>query len=392
MKSLVKKYGAPLYVYEARVIKDRYQKLAKNLNHPRLRIHYAVKANSNLEILRYLRKLGAGAETVSLGEVLISLKAGFKPKDIIYTCSNITKEELETLNKRKIRVNLDSLNQIKMWGELAPGTSISFRVNQGIGAGNHHHFITGGPESKFGIDVRQINKALALAKKYKLTVNGIQQHIGSGILNENKKIFIEAMMALLHTARRFPDLEFIDFGGGIGIPYRPNEKPLDLNRLGRSVVKILKEFEAVYGRKLNFVFEPGRYLIAEAGTLLVTVTDIKINPSKVFIGVNSGFNHLIRPAMYDSYHEIVNLSRQGGKKIKASIVGNICESADFFAKDRPIPLPKIGDALAILNAGAYGFSMSSNYNLRPRPAEVLIEANRARLIRRREKVETIIKN
>ena len=387
-ESLVKKYGTPLYVYEADTIKSRYSNLVENIKYSSLKVHYAVKANSNLYLLKLIKKLGAGAETVSLGEVLVSLKAGFKPNQIIYTCSNITKDELKSLIEKGIRVNLDSLSQIKLWGEIKPGSSISLRLNQGIGAGNHNHVITGGPESKFGVDIRQINEVQALARKYKLSINGIQQHIGSGILGE--ETFLKAMRALLKTAYRFPDLEFIDFGGGFGIPYRPNEKSLDLKHLGPLIVKTLRGFSKDYGRNLTIIFEPGRYLVAEAGTLLVQVTEIKKNPTKTFVGTDSGFNHLIRPAMYGSYHEVVNASRIKGKKVKVSVVGNICESADFFAKDRLLTIPRQGEILAILNAGAYGFSMSSNYDLRPRPAEVLIEGSRTKLIRRREKLEDII--
>ena len=387
-ESLVKKYGTPLYVYEADTIKSRYSNLVENIKYSSLKVHYAVKANSNLYLLKLIKKLGAGAETVSLGEVLVSLKAGFKPNQIIYTCSNITKDELKSLIEKGIRVNLDSLSQIKLWGEIRPGSSISLRLNQGIGAGNHNHVITGGPESKFGVDIRQINEVQALARKYKLSINGIQQHIGSGILGE--ETFLKAMRALLKTAYRFPDLEFIDFGGGFGIPYRPNEKSLDLKHLGPLIVKTLRGFSKDYGRNLTIIFEPGRYLVAEAGTLLVQVTEIKKNPTKTFVGTDSGFNHLIRPAMYGSYHEVVNASRIKGKKVKVSVVGNICESADFFAKDRLLTIPRQGEILAILNAGAYGFSMSSNYDLRPRPAEVLIEGSRTKLIRRREELEDII--
>ncbi len=295
IKSLAKKYGTPLYVYDVKIIKEHYRELVSNFKYPGIRIHYAVKANTNLQILKLFRELNAGVETVSLGEVLVSEKAGFNPNQIMYTCSNVTQDELKALIRRGIRVNLDSLNQIKAWGEMKPGSSISLRLNQGIGAGDHKHVITGGPESKFGIDISQINRAKTLAKKYGLSIRGIQQHIGSGILDE--KIFTDAMEVLLKTARQFPDLEFIDFGGGIGVAYRPTDTPLNLKRLGVSIAKTLKEFEKDYGRRLTFIFEPGRYLVNEAGTLLVTVTDIKRNPSKTFVGVDSGFNHLIRPAM-----------------------------------------------------------------------------------------------
>ncbi|MCH7759604.1 diaminopimelate decarboxylase [Patescibacteria group bacterium] len=380
-EDLIKKYGSPLYIYESEVIRKKYRELVTNINYKDVKIYYACKANINQQILKVFKKLGANIEAVSQGEVRLALKAGFKPNQIIYTCSNITDQELKFLIKNKITINLDSLNQFKKYGELNPNSSVSIRINQGIGAGHHQHVITGGPKSKFGIYFSRIEEVKKIAKQYNLNIAGIHHHIGSGILNE--KIFIKAMKALLKTARKFEHLEFIDFGGGFGIPYKPNQKNLAMKKLGREISQLFNDFCKFYGRKLTMIFEPGSYLIAEAGTLLTTVTDIKETPFKTFVGVDSGFNHLIRPIMYGAYHPILNASQIKGRKETVSIAGNICESGDLFAKNIKITKFKIGDILAILNTGAYGFSMSSDYNSRLSPAEIIISQGQAKIIRKR---------
>lgn len=369
-EDLVKKYGSPLYVYEKDVIKKRCSDLIENIDYEKLKIHYACKANTNLAILKILKREGCNIETVSKGEVLIALRAGFKPEQIIYTCSNIAEEELKFLLKNKILINIDSFGQLKKYGRLNPGGAVSIRINQGIGAGHHSHCITGGPESKFGIYFSRLGEVKKIAKQYDLKIIGVHQHIGSGILNE--AIFIKAMKALLRTAKELKNLEFVDFGGGFGVPYKPDEKPLNMRKLGRDISKLFNAFCQDYGKKLTMVFEPGRYLVCEAGTLLATVTDIKKTPFKTFVGVDSGFNHLVRPVMYGAEHQILNASRVRGAKEVVSVAGNICESGDLFAKQRKLTRFKEGDILAILNVGAYGFSMSSNYNSRPKPAEVLV--------------------
>jgi diaminopimelate decarboxylase len=381
---LAKTHGTPLYVYEADVIRQRYADLTQSIAYDKLRIHYACKANSNVEILKLLRAEGANVETVSKGEVLLAFQAGFWPAQIIHTCSNMSADELRFLLEYGITVNLDSLGQLQKWGEWKPGSSISIRINQGIGAGHHPHVITGGPESKFGIDVAQLDEAKALARSYGLKICGIHQHIGSNVLDAD--ILLQAMQALLQTAATFPDLEFVDIGGGLGVPYKPEEKPLNMRKLGREIGREFSKFCASYGRPLTLILEPGRYLVAEAGTLLTAVTDVKRTPFHTFVGVDTGFNHLIRPAMYGSYHPIINASKVRGKQEAICVAGNLCEAGDVFARDRLLTTCKEGDILAILNAGAYGYSMSSNYNSRPKPAEVLVSGNESRVIREREKV------
>lgn len=378
-ESLVKKYGSPLYVYDAEIIRRQYKALVDNIIYPRLKIHYACKTNSNLEIIKFLKNLGSAIETVSIGEVNLALEAGFDPMNILYTSGNISFEEQEAVMKKNVLMNLDSLTQIKRFGEIRPGGKISFRINQGIGAGWHTHTITGGPESKFGIDISQVGEVLQLTKKYNLKIIGIHQHIGSNILDEN--IFMKAINKLLETAKQFSDLEFIDLGGGFGMPYKSGEKSLDMQSLGNKITKALNKFTKEYGRELIMRFEPGRFLVAESGVLLANVTEIKRTPHKIFVGLNAGFNQLIRPAMYGAYHEIINASCVEGSKELVSVVGNICESADFFARDREITKFAEGDIAAILDSGAYGYAMSSTFNARSQPAEILVIGKTSRLIR-----------
>jgi len=379
---LAQRYGTPLYVYDEDVIRRRCTEFVRSIPYEKLKVYYAAKANTNLHILRIMRRLGAGLETVSPGEVLTGFRAGFKSDQILFTCSNIADEELRFLIQNRIMANLDSLNQLEKWGRLNPGSRMAVRINCGIGVGHHEHVVTGGHESKFGIYCAEVATAKRIAQAHRLKIVGVQQHIGSNILDHCA--LIEAAKALLEVARQFDGLDYVDFGGGFGVPYKPGEKRLRLRRFGREATALFNRFCEDYGKKLTMVFEPGRYLVAEAGVLLARITDIKTTPSKKFVGVDSGFHHLARPALYGSYHPIVNASRVRGKREVVSIAGNLCEAGDLFARDRAITRPTVGALIAILNAGAYGFSMSSTYNSRPRPAEVLVSGCRSRLIRPRE--------
>lgn len=383
-EDLVQQYGSPLYVYSAEIIREQVRSLTDNITYPKTHIHFACKANSNPEILKVLRKAGVFIETVSPGEIEIARKAGFKDHQIIFTSSNISKEELHWLIEQNITVNLDSLTQLKRWGEQKPHSTVAIRLNQGIGAGHHKTNITGGPDSKFGIDLQQLDEVIKLVEKYRLKVTTIHQHIGSGILNE--RIFMRAMEKLLETAMKFKDLEYLDFGGGFGVPYKDTQRPLDMQSLGRKISKRLHAFMKEYGRELTVRFEPGRYLIAESGVLLATVTDIKTTPYKVFVGTDTGFNHLIRPMLYGSYHRIVNASRVEGPQEVVSIAGDICESGDLFALDRSITKFNENDIVAIFNTGAYGYTMASMYSSRAIPAEVLVDGDKVKVIRKRRTI------
>ena len=382
---LTKKYGTPLYVYEASTIWERYHSLVDHIQYPHLKVHYAAKANANPAILRIIKQLGGNIEAVSRGKIELALKVGFKPEQIIYTCNGAEEEELKYLIKKKIRINIDSLEQLETWGKLNPGSEISLRLNLDIGAGSHIYITTGGQKSKFGIHISKIKDAKRIAKKYDLTIIGIHQHIGSDVLKPT--VFMKAMKALMEISHQFADLKFINFGGGFGVPYKENQKPLDTKEFGRSFDKLINKFVKEYGKELDVIIEPGRYLVAESGTLLAKVTDVKSNPSKTFVSTNTGMNHLIRQAMYFAYQKVSNASRTNGKKKKVTLVGNICESADIFAEDRMIANPKKDDIIAIHDSGAYGFTMSSFYNARVRPAEVLIDKGKARIIRKRQSLE-----
>ena len=368
-EKLVQKHGSPLYVYRKSVVEDRYQTLQRAFTYPHTKIYYACKANTHIGILETLKRRDAGLECTSRGEVEQALKAGFSPNRISYTCSNITQEELHWVMRKGITVHLDSLRQLSWWGAARPNSKVSLRINRNFGAGGNNHLITGGAESKFGIYYTHIPEALRIAKKYNLTVVGMHQHVGSSILTQ--KTFTHALRLILESAEHLPDLEFIDVGGGFGIPYQPGDTPLDIRKLGKEASEIFSRFCTAYGRRLDLWLEPGRYIVAEAGALLVTVTDIKTTPKHIFCGVNSGLNHLIRPMMYDSYHHIFNLSRPHAEKHKITVVGNVCET-DTFADKRSIPLPRVGDILLIADAGAYGYVMSSNYHLRAKPKEILL--------------------
>jgi diaminopimelate decarboxylase len=367
--TLTKKFGTPLYVYDGATIKQKCRELKRAL--PNAAWYYACKANTHPEIMRLVAKEGFGIEAVSPGEIKAALSAGVPVSKITFTCSNIEEAELVWVVKQKIRVHLDSLHQVEVIGKHFPGSNISVRLNQGIGAGHHSHVVTGGPHSKFGIDHSSIKDLTRIVKKCRLRVNGIHQHIGSNILKP--EIFLEAMDALLETAFLFPDLEYLDFGGGLGVPYKPGEKFLNVAVLGKKISRTISTFYKRYGREAVISFEPGRYLVAEAGFLAVIVTDIKRNPTKTFVGINSGFNHLLRPVLYNAYHEIINITRPHARMEKVTIAGNICESGDLFAKDRLLPMPHIGDVLMIKNVGAYGYTMSSDYNLRPKPRELFLK-------------------
>jgi len=387
---LARQYGTPLYVMEEDVIRSRYGEIAGSIKYPKLRIHYACKANTNLAVLKILRQEGSHIDAVSPGEIFLALKAGYTSDRILFTGNNVTDDEMRYAIEAGVLVNIDSLSQIRRYGKLKPGSSISIRINPDVGAGHHDHTITGGPMSKFGVHFSQTGEAKALLRQYNLNVVGIHMHIGSGILDPAP--FLMGMNTLLKTAREFERLEFIDFGGGIGIPYRPEEKRLNMADFGEKVGGLFKDWCNSYGKALHLAIEPGRYPVAEAGTLLTTVNTVKITPYRRFVGTDSGFNHLVRPTMYGSYHPISVCNKTDRPcTVATDVCGNICESGDLFARDRMLPEIEEGEVLAVLNAGAYGYAMSSNYNSRPRPAEVLVKEGKSRLIRERETLHDLLK-
>mgnify|MGYP000894381038 FL=1 len=396
LQKLIEKYGSPLYIYDERTLRNRCREMKNFLKYPWFVANYSIKANSNLELLKIVRDEGLNADAMSPGEIYVLLKAGFKPSQIFYVGNNVSADEMKFAVDNGVLVSVDSLSQLETFGKINKGGRVSLRFNPGVGAGHHEKVVTAGNKTKFGIDSSYIEEVKQIAAKYSLKIVGVNQHIGSLFLDG--KPYIEGVKSLLAIAEKFPDLEFVDMGGGFGIPYRKQsqEKRLDISSVSHELESILIEWMKDYGREVQIKIEPGRYIAAECGVLLGTVHSIKTNYGKRYVGTDIGFNVLMRPVMYDSYHEIEFL-RNGklldkGKNSTATIVGNICETGDILAKDREIPDDIIeGDIMAVLDSGAYGYSMCSNYNLRLRPAEVLIcQDGSDRLIRRRDTLDDLL--
>lgn len=395
-RELISEFKSPLYVYEEDTIRKRAEEFKNAIYYENKEIKYACKANTNIEIMKILKEEGIGIDAVSPGEVYAALKAGYTPDQILFTANNVLWEEIEYAVSRDLMVNLDSMSHLKLFGKKYPGKDLCIRINPNVGAGHHDHVITAGPESKFGILYSKVAEIKKIAGESGLRIKGIHQHIGSGILEP--EMFIKAMDVLLDVAGNFEDLDFIDFGGGIGVPYRENEKRIDMEILGKKIADEFNRFCASYGRPLKLVIEPGRYIVAESGFLLATVISVKEGERHRFVGIDTGFHHLMRPAMYGSYHNIIHADNNDGVKKPQIIAGNLCESGDTFTRDengivdRNLPIFNEGDIVCICNAGAYGYSMASQYNSRPRPAEVVVKDGKTRIIRKRETVEDIFRS
>ena len=392
---IMQEYGSPLYVYEESVLRSCFRQLISGFPEGLIKIHYSMKANSNQTILKILCEEGSSIDAVSEYEVRLALESGFEPDQIIFTGNNNNLEEIEYCVEQKVLINIGSLALLELFGNRHSGMTLSVRINPGLGAGHHAHCITGGPDSKFGIYLDQIDSVLDLANKYNLTINGIHSHIGTGIFEAEP--MLEAMEMTLAVAEKFPELQFVDFGGGFGIPYRPDQSALDMNDLSQKMTQRFRKFVYNYGRDLEMKIEPGKLLVGPAGILLTTVTNISETPKYRFVGVDSGFNHLLRPTIYGAYHRIINASCVSGNEEDIVVVGNICESGDILSRSgeeirRRLPSPKIGDRLALLDVGAYGMSMSSQYNFRPRPAEILVNDGLSREIRSAESYDDLTRN
>ena len=387
---LVKEYGAPLYVYDAQKIEEQFDLIQKAFNNSKTHIKYACKALTNINILKLLKNKGAGLDAVSIQEVIIGLKAGFKAEEIIFTPNSVSFNELVEATKLGVQINIDNISMLEQFGhKYGAEKACCIRINPHILAGGHSIIQTGHIDSKFGISIHQLRHVLRIVNKYNIKVNGLHMHTGSDILDAN--VFIRGMEIMFDVALEFKNLDFIDFGSGFKVAYKPNDITTDIIELGNKVTERFNEFCKSYGKKLTLCFEPGKFLVSESGVFLVNVNVIKYTTSTVFAGVDSGQNHLIRPMLYDAHHEIINVSNPKGTPRIYSVVGYICET-DTFGWDRQINEIHEGDTLAILNAGAYGFMMSSNYNSRLKPAEVLITNGKAHLIRRREKIEDLLSN
>ncbi len=399
---LVEKYDTPLYVINKDTIVQRYHSLKNALleHYDKIEIHYAAKANTNMSILKLLNEEGAHLDCVSTGEIYLALKAGFAPEKILYTGNNYRDDEFQFALEKGVMINLDALSQIKRLVNVLDAVNmekplISFRVNPEFGGGFHDHCITAGPDIKFGILDSEIIEAYKKAQQYGFTKFGIHTHIGSGILDISTfKVAAQKYLDIISKIKKNLDIdfEFIDFGGGLGIPYRPSEKPLDLNEYSTSILDLFKKkIEELNLNGLIFSIEPGRYLVAESTIILSQVNTIKETRTKNWIGIDAGFNVLVRPTMYGSYHEVVVANRVGvkGKQLKYEIAGPICESGDVIAKDRTLPKIEENDLIAILDAGAYGFSMSSSYNSKLLPAEIMVSNGKSQIVRERQVYEDL---
>ena len=392
--ALADKYSTPLYVYNGNLIKQRYHELLNYFPYKKVKLFYAMKANYNLAILKLLEKEGANIDAVSPGEVYLALKAGFTKERILFTANMMTDEEIHEVQKLGIIFNIGSLSELERYGKFYPHNKVCIRFNPDVVAGFHKNVRTGGKDTKFGIFLHHLEQVKAISKKYNLTIVGIHEHTGSGIPETVDMMAGFKNILKIVKKEHFPDLEFVDFGGGFKVPYQPSEKQVDYAAFGRTAVELFMKTNQEFGRELSIYFEPGRYLVAESGYLLVKVTVVKSNDKNI-AGTNSGFPQLIRPMFYDAYHHIVNLTNQAGTKKVYDVAGNICETGDYFATSRELPEIRENDLLAIQNAGAYCYSMGGIYNLRPMPAEVLVLNGKDKLVRKRlsskELVEEIVK-
>jgi diaminopimelate decarboxylase len=390
---LIEKYGSPLFVYEENVIRQRCRQLKNIAKNNNVRVYYSCKANSNISILKIIRDEGLFVDAMSPGEIYLEKLAGFTSDQILYVSNNLTKDEIKYGVDEGILMSMDSISQLEYYGQVNPGGEVMVRINPGIAAGHHVKVMTG-YKSKFGVVIAEVDTIKNVDDKYNLKIVGLNIHIGSLFLNDDE--YIEAAQKLLEVSDLFKDIKYIDFGGGFGIPYRKaDETRLNLETFANRFDKLLTDWHNQNEKDdVIFFIEPGRYPVAESGTLITTVTSVKNNYGTEYIGTNIGFNILIRPAMYDAYHEILVCNNvEDENKNVVTVCGNICESGDIFAKDRELPEINLGDTLAILDAGAYGFSMSSNYNSRLRPAEIMIERDGGiKIIRERETFDILALN
>lgn len=388
--SIAHTYGCPVYVYDAYKIRSQYERLIKAFAAvPSLRINYAMKALSNGSILKLMRKLGAGLDTVSIQEVKLGLHAGFAPEQIIFTPNGVSMEEIEEAASLGVQLNIDNLSILEQFGSKHPQVPVCIRINPHVMAGSNSKISVGHIDSKFGISIHQVPHILRIVENTKMHINGIHMHTGSDILDID--VFLYAAEILFDAAKHFRELKFIDFGSGFKVPYKEGDIQTDIEELGEKLSQRFLEFCKLYGRDLTLAFEPGKFLVSEAGFFLVKVNVVKQTTSTVFAGIDSGFNHLIRPMFYGATHFIENISNPEGKKRFYSVVGYICET-DTFASNRQIAEISEGDILCFRNAGAYCYTMASNYNSRPRPAEVLWIDGQAKLIRKAETLEDLLRN
>ncbi len=389
---LLKEYGSPLYVYDEEILRERCSELRNLIKYPHFRVNYSAKANTNVELLKIICDEGLDVDAMSPGEMYLEMKAGFTSDRMMFIGNNVSREELQYAVDRGIYISVDSLSQLALLGQVNRGGQVCVRVNPGIGAGHHEKVITGGKKAKFGIAIEDLNQAQEIAASYDMTITGLNQHIGSLFLET--EAYVAAAAQLLQIAASLPSIQIVDFGGGMGIPYQHEQEPrLDLNKLGAELNNLIEDWVSKHW-PITVRIEPGRYIVAESGAVLGTVTAIKNNYNINFVGCDIGFNTLIRPAMYDSYHEVsvVPAEYREYQEYEQAVylVGQICESGDILAHDRVLPICHEGDGIIIHDAGAYGFAMASSYNSRPLPAEVLIQKDgKVRIIRKAQSLKDL---
>lgn len=387
---ITEEFGSPVYVYDAEKIISQYTRLKDAFSEVKqLRINYAVKALSNISVLKLFNQLGAGLDTVSVQEVKLGLAAGVDPSRIIYTPNGVSLEEIEQVADLGAQINIDNLSILEQFGTKHPEIPVCIRINPHIMAGGNTNISVGHVDSKFGISIHQVPHMMRIVENTGMTINGIHMHTGSDILDI--EVFLRASEILFDAAKNFKNLEFLDFGSGFKVPYKEGDIETDIEELGQKLTRRFQGFCKSYGKELTLAFEPGKFLVSEAGKFLARVNVIKQTTSTVFAGIDSGFNHLIRPMLYGSRHEIQNISNPEGRERFYSVVGYICET-DTFASNRKISEIKEGDILSFSNAGAYSFSMASNYNSRFRPPEVLWLKGKAHLVRERENFEDLLRH
>jgi diaminopimelate decarboxylase len=388
---LATQYDTPLYVYDAGKIEFQYNRLKNAFSKvERLRINYACKALSNIAVLQFMKSIGSSLDTVSVQEVQLGLHAGFRPDQIIFTPNGVSLEEIEqAVGYGDVQINIDNLSILEQFGAKYPQIPVCIRLNPHVMAGGNANISVGHIDSKFGISIHQMPHILRIVQNTGMHINGVHMHTGSDILDI--EVFLYAAEILFEAAKNFKELDFLDFGSGFKVPYRKDDIETNIEELGKKLSKRFNEFQKEYGRDLTLAFEPGKFLVSEAGSFLATVNVVKQTTSTVFAGVDSGFNHLIRPMLYGSQHHIENISNPKGKERFYTVVGYICET-DTFGQNRRIAEITEGDILCFRNAGAYCFSMASNYNSRYKPAEVLWKNGKSHLIRERETIEDILRN
>ena len=387
---LANKYGSPLYVYDTDIIASQYRRITDAFEKvEQLQLNYAVKALSNINILRFFKNLGAGLDTVSIQEVNLALSVGVDPKKIIYTPNGVSLEEIENVAKKGVQINIDNLSILELFGQKHPEIPVCIRINPHIMAGGNSKISVGHIDSKFGISVHQVPHIKRVVENTGMHVNGIHMHTGSDILDIDT--FLRATEILFDVAKKFKTIDFIDFGSGFKVPYKEGDISTDIEQLGLQLTERFNSFCKDFGKKVTLMFEPGKFLVSKAGNFLAKVNVVKQTTSTVFAHVGSGFNHLVRPMMYDSYHHITNISNPEGRYRYYSVVGYICET-DTFGSNRRIAEISEEDVLCFHNAGAYCFSMASNYNSRYLPAEVMVHQGKDYLIRKRQTIEDILNN